>query len=600
MGTFYTAVRQAMVLVGPERRWRWVLLVLLALMMTGFEALGAFLIYLLLSLIGSADGAIELPRVGDLRQAFPGISEQTLLVSVAAGISIFFLLRALFLIARTYTQSRIVENAGARLANKLVRGYMAMPYLFHTRHNSAQLVRNSYDSVKVFTQHVLSPLVTVVAEMFMVAGLLLVMVLVTPLATLLALAALGPLIWLLLRVVQPRMKRLGRRAQANKREALKAVQESLTGVRDIKLLGGERHFARAFARQRTDLARVLFTKSAFGEIPRAMIETSLILVIVVMFVVAVLGGQDLDDMLAVLGLFAYAGFRLQPSVRSIVVSLNDIRFGSAVVEDLTEDLQRVSAAMEAERMRRAGPRRTGEFSNAIEFRDVTFGYLDDGTPALSNVNLTIRRGESLGICGPTGGGKSTLVDLLTGLLEPVTGSILVDGEHLHSDPDWWRTQLGVVSQNVFLLDDTIRNNIAFGVDGEEIDEVRLERCVQRAQLAPVVEQLPEGLDTVVGEAGIRLSGGQRQRVAVARALYREPPVLVFDEGTSALDTATESALVAAIDDLRETSTVVTVAHRLSTVRRADRILVIDRGRIDTMGSYAELLSDSELFRTLAT
>jgi ATP-binding cassette, subfamily B, bacterial PglK len=436
--------------------------------------------------------------------------------------------------------------------------------------------------------------------MLMVLGLLTVMVIVTPWATLLALAALGPLIWLLLRVVQPRMKRLGRQAQANKRDALKAVQESLTGVRDIKLLGGERHFARAFSRQRTRLARVLFTKSAYGEIPRAMIETSLILVIVVMFVAAVVGGQGLDDMLAVLGLFAYAGFRLQPSVRSIVVSLNDIRFGSAVVEDLTEDLQRVTAAMEAERIRRSGRRRTEPFSDAVEFRDVTFGYLDDATPALSHVDLVIRRGESLGICGPTGGGKSTLVDLLTGLLEPSRGAILIDGDDLHTDPDWWRSQLGVVSQTVFLLDDTIRNNIAFGVDEDEIDEQRLRRCVERAQLAPVVDQLDAGLDTVVGEAGVRLSGGQRQRVAVARALYREPPVLVFDEGTSALDTATESALVAAIDDLREASTIVTVAHRLSTVRRADRILVVDGGRIAAEGTYAELLSGSELFRTLAT
>ena len=600
MGTFFSVVRQAMALVGPERRWRWVLLVLLALAMTAFEALGAFLVYLLLSLIGSADGAIELPRVGDLRQVFPDVSEETLLVSVAVGVGVFFLVRALFLIGRTYVQSRIVENAGARLANKLVRGYMAMPYLFHTRNNSAQLVRNSYDSVKVFTQHVLSPLVTMLAELLMVAGLLTVMLVVTPTATLLAFAALGPLIWLLLRVVQPQMKRLGRRAQANKREALKAVQESLTGVRDIKLLGGERHFAKAFARQRTALARVQFTKSAYGEIPRAMIETSLILVIVVMFVVAVVGGQGLDDMLAVLGLFAYAGFRLQPSMRSIVVSLNDVRFGSAVVEDLAQDLERVSAAMDAERIRRAGSRRSGEFTTSIEFRDVTFGYLDDGSPALSHVDLAIRRGESIGICGPTGGGKSTLVDLLTGLLEPATGSILVDGDDLHADPDWWRRQLGVVSQNVFLLDAPIRDNIAFGVDDEEIDEERLQRCVRRAQLEDVVDQLPAGLDTVVGEAGVRLSGGQRQRVAVARALYREPPILVFDEGTSALDTATEAALVAAIDDLREGSTIITVAHRLSTVRRADRILVVDRGRIAAEGTYDELLSGSELFRTLAT
>jgi ATP-binding cassette subfamily C protein len=229
---------------------------------------------------------------------------------------------------------------------------------------------------------------------------------------------------------------------------------------------------------------------------------------------------------------------------------------------------------------------------------VSFRYERGDRPALDGIDLTIERGTSIGVCGPTGGGKSTLVDVIAGLLEPTGGTVRVDGVDIHTDVMSWYEQLGVVSQVVFLIDDTLRNNIALGVPADAIDEGAVERALQLAQLQDVVRELPQGLDTRLGERGTRLSGGQRQRVAIARALYRDPEMIIFDEGTSALDNRTEADLVRAIDELHGHRTLVMVAHRLTTVRHCDRILVIENGRVSDSGTFDELVVRHPLFRSM--
>jgi ATP-binding cassette subfamily C protein len=325
--------------------------------------------------------------------------------------------------------------------------------------------------------------------------------------------------------------------------------------------------------------------------------------VVLLTFAVIASGSSVDEALAAIGLFAYAGLRLQPVLQRIVTSVNSIRSSSAIVDDLAADLAEVRAfgASLGERSDavKTLPR---SFSNRLALEAVRFTYAPDEPsirPALLGIDLTVHRGEFLGICGPTGGGKSTLLDLIVGLLQPTEGTVSVDGHTLDAAPGWWWSQLGVVSQQVFLTDDTLRRNIAFGVPAGEVDEARLARCVERAQLTDMVSALPEGLDTIVGERGIRLSGGQRQRVAVARALYREQPVVVLDEGTSALDGATEAKLIAALDEIAPDRTLIAVAHRLATLRGADRIVVVADGRVNASGTYDELMETSPLFRELA-
>ena len=599
MMIYLRSVGQVLQVLGPERRWRWVVLVLLGVLVTGFEAVGALLVYTLLGLVTGASAGFQLPLVGDVTARFPGTEPRTLQLWVATLVAVFFLVRSGVLIAQRYIQSRLVHNAGAQLASHLMRGYLAMPYLQHTQRNSAELVRNAFDSVQNLVSSVMKPAVEVTSELLLVLGLTLLLLVISPVTTLVALAVLGPTVWVLLAFVQPRLRQLGTASQESRKGSLLAIQQGLGGFRDIRLLGREDEFARTFARHRAVMSRTDYLRNAFSELPRSLIETALVLVIAMVFVVAILAGEGAEAVVSTLGIFAYAGLRLQPSLQKVVGGLNSMRFGQAVLDDLLADRREVDALLEAQRRRREAASEREGFREAIELRGVTFAYAPGAPPAIRGVDLTIRRGEFVGICGPTGGGKSTLVDLITGLLQPDQGEVCVDGVPLEPEPAWWHVQLGVVSQSVFLIDDTLRRNIAFGHRDDQVDEVLLARTVERAQLREVVEQLPDGLDTVVGERGIRLSGGQRQRVAIARALYREPDVIIFDEGTSALDGATEAALVAALDELKTGRTLISVAHRISTVRRADQILVVEGGRIAASGTYSQLLESSDLFRSLA-
>lgn len=599
MVLFFQTARQALRLLGRERRWRWAVVITAAAFVTAFEAIGAVLMFTLLGLVGGEAGGVELPLIGDVYRFFPGVPEQTLLVGAAVVVGVFFVIRAATIIAQQYLQSRIVHNAAANLATHLARGYLAVPYVDHVRHNSAELVRNAFESGQRLVGQVLKPLVDITSELMLVIGMGVVLLVLAPTATLMAILVLGPILWLLLRVIQPRLRHLGRVSQDARRGSLQALQQALGGFRDIRLLGREEEFAGHFRRERRTLARTEYLRTVLSELPRAVIETALVMVIVLIFILALLAGEGVETVLSTLGVFAYAGLRLQPSLRKLVGGLNAIRFGSAILDDLSADKHRVDLALE-ERQRRLEEQPSSiELQRAIEISDVTFAYDTEATPALLGVNLTIRKGEFIGVCGPTGGGKSTLIDIITGLLQPTSGQVLIDGRALTESPFWWHAQLGVVSQSVFLTDDSLRNNIVFGDAQEGVDHERLERAIERAQLLEVVAGLPEGLDTLVGERGVRLSGGQRQRVAVARALYREPSVIIFDEGTSALDSATEAALVTAIDELKAGRTLISVAHRISTVRDADRIIVVDAGRIVGLGSYDELLNHNELFRSLA-
>jgi ATP-binding cassette, subfamily B, bacterial PglK len=591
------SIREALELLGDQRRpWKWLLLVGISLLVAGLEAAGAALIYVLIGLVTMEGAALSLPLVGDLTQRFPDVPLRTLQVGAAIGVGGYFLLRAAVLVGSDYIQARLVQRAGARVADRLVRGYLAMPYLFMTQSNSSELVRNAFDSSQRFVSQVLTPLVVIVTDTIMVVGLTVILLAVSPTATLWSIAVLGPAVWLMLKVVQPRLKALGIRSQTARRESLRSLQHALGGFRDIRLLGNERYFASTFRGHRDELARNEYVKSALAAVPRALMETSLVILIVVVFVAAAVTGEGLEAMASTLGVFAYVGLRLQPTLRQIVGGLNTLRFGSAVLDDLAEDQRRLA---QGQLPREYSRNRAEGLQHAIEVQNVSFAYPPGDSLALQEIDFRIRRGEFIGICGPTGGGKSTLIDLIVGLLEPTQGRILIDGQDLRGQERWWQAQLGVVSQSVFLVDDTLRRNIAFGRADEEVDEEALRRAVSRAQLEDVVAEMALGLDTVVGERGVRLSGGQRQRVAIARALYREPAVIVFDEGTSALDGATEAALVAALDELKSGRTIIAVAHRIATVRHADQILVVSGGHIAASGTYDELLAGSELFRSLA-
>lgn len=587
-------IRQTFDLIGREHPGRWVVLVALALLVSAFEIIGALLVYALLALVVDPGSAVELPLVGDLRGRFPTVDERSLLLSTVVAMAVFFLVRGAVRVAATYVQTRVAQNAGARLSNRLVEGYLRWPYAVHLRRHSAELIRNGHQAVLEMVDQLALPLIRVIAESLLVLGMLVLLTFIAPMATGLAIVVIGSAAGLLLLVVQPKLRYLGTVNHQASKTTLGAMQQALHGLRDIKVLGRESYFAGVYGTSRLEMSRARYLHMTVAQLPSIVIETALLGFILLFFTIALLGGAPAQSTLSVLGLFGYVGLRLQPSLRDIVVGLNSLKYSAAPLEDLHADLERIQAT----------PLQTEglplPFTEALRLDHVTFRYEGAAEEALVAIDLAIRPGEQIGVIGPTGGGKTTLVDVMVGLLEPTDGFVVVDGVDLREHARAWQRNIGIVPQMVFLTDDTLRRNIALGVDDAEVDDDALREAVRLAQLENFVHALPDGLDTKVGERGVRVSGGQRQRIAIARALYRRPSVLLFDEGTSALDNATEAHLMSAVEGLRGERTIILVAHRLSTVRNCDRVVFVEHGRVTGVGSYDELAREHAAFRAMAS
>jgi ATP-binding cassette, subfamily B, bacterial PglK len=593
----WTTIKQAYNLVGRERPLRWVLLSALALVVSGLEMVGALLVYTLLALVADPDGDIDLPLMGDLRERFYGVADDTLLLWVVAAMAVFFLVRAVVKVASKYVQARVAHNAGARLSTRMFEGYLRLPYPMHLTRTTSELIRNGHQAVMETISQVVLPTIRTIAESVIVIGLLVVLVLLAPLASLAAVVVLGGTAVLLLLLVQPRLKTLGRILHREAKTTLSTMQQGLFGIREVKVLGRERSFGRQYGRSRARMAKAAYLREAAGQLPSIAFELSLMAFIMGFFAFTIIRDGGAQDTLSVLGLFAYAGLRLQPSMQVIIQALNSFKFAAAPLADLAHDLQLMADLGETTR-----PAEPLPFREELRVDRVTFRYARTDRDALRGVDLVIHPGEQIGICGPTGGGKTTLTDIIVGLLAPTAGRVLVDGHDL-ADVDVsrrWQANLGIVAQMIFLTDDTLRRNIALGVPDEQIDDEAMREAVTLAQLESFIAELPRGLETTVGERGVRISGGQRQRIAVARALYRRPKVLLFDEGTSSLDNATEAQMMAAIEQLRGDHTIILVAHRLTTVRRSDRILFLEHGKVTGLGTYVELQRTNLAFRQMAS
>ena len=518
------------------------------------------------------------------------------------GVWLIVLFSALFIVKNamvfglTHLVNLVVHLAAADFILCLHRVYTRRSLLFHTRNNSAVLLRNldsgardSFECIRIFLLMVLDFLLMAVA-----IALLLV---VEPLVTL-QLAALMLVVGLVYyKLAAPAFRRWGEKTMELQGHLIRWINQSFDGIRDVKILNAHEHVNQHVG----DLARergiFLSWANSSLQIPRLLIETVVMIVLVLLASWLMSARGSTAEAAGLLGLFGMAALRIMPSVNRILSNATNLKHRAAYIEALHHDYTMVEDAgtNEERQIDRVGL----EFNDGIEFDRVSFHYDGTETPVVSDINLTIPKGFKVGIVGPSGAGKTTLVDLFLGLLVPRSGRLLIDGKDIHDNLRAWQDLIGYVPQQPFLIDDTLRRNIAFGLDDEEIDEHRLEIVVASTDLGGVVEDLEHGLNSMLGEKGVRISGGQRQRVAVARALYRNPAVLVFDEPTSALDNQSEAEFVNTIERQSEAGkTILVVAHRLSTVRRCDVIVFLKNGRIAGQGNLNELMQSNDEFREL--
>ncbi len=584
-------------LIPAGQRAKWLLVALMGIVAAGAESVAALVVAALIAAMTSLDGAaLVLPVLGDVTEWLPGGTPEGQLQTLALIAGGFFIIRASVQLVRAYVQSRIAARAGSRISARLFRGYLALPYSFHISHNSSELIRNASWAADEVVTNYLMPIASIITQTFMLIFLLAVLIAAAPTITAATIGILVPLTILVVQSVRPALRRLGHVSKRTVQESINTLQQSLHGIRDVKVLGRERFFGRDFRDSREELARARYLSVSFGLVPAVSIET-LVIVIIVSFVAVTSSSGVGTFALPTIGLFAYAGLRMMPATSSVVSSVNKIRYGHAVAEAVAESLNEIDEAAEM-----PPPLRDVEtlsLNSALQLTNVNFSYSED-QQTLVDINLSIKRGESVGIVGETGAGKSTLLDLVLGLLAPSSGTVSVDGTPIRDNLRGWHSTIGLVPQSIYLLDDTIRRNIGYGLADDQIDESAVADAVKLAQLESFIDSLPDGLDTIVGERGVRLSGGQRQRVAIARALYRRPSVLILDEGTASLDNVTEAELLRAIEDLRGEHTILTVAHRLTTVRNCDQIILLEDGRITDQGTYEELQNRNPTFKRMTS
>ncbi|OYQ63088.1 ABC transporter ATP-binding protein [Pseudanabaena sp. SR411] len=486
-----------------------------------------------------------------------------------------------------------------RLSLRLLHSYLAAPYTFHLKRNTATLIQCVLKDTETFCNGLLMPLLTSISNIFVTIGLVILLIATSPIAVILISLCLlfG---YATIRVLKDRLWRWGKDGSDASTEIIRTINHSLGGIKETRIIGCEQYFEKQLEFQTKKMATSTTKAVTFSTFPRYLIEGLFMTFLVVFTLLFLLINREKPQMVtSVLGIFALASFRLMPAVGNLLGTVNGVRYNSYVLDKLYLDLKEqeeldskilveIPLSSDTEKQLH-GKRSVVPFLNEIILEKITYRYPDVEENALNEISLTIKRGQSIGLIGRSGAGKTTLVDVILGLLTPQSGDIQVDGKSIYQDLRSWQNLIGYVPQSIFLTDDTLERNIAFGVPDHLIDAEKLQQAIQSVQLSELVEQLPDGIQTVLGERGVRLSGGQRQRVGIARALYHQRELLVLDEATAALDNETESLVSDAIKALGGNKTIIIIAHRLSTIQHCDRIYKLERGRILQSGSYEEVV-----------
>ena len=568
------------VLEAGEKRY---LASIFALIFVGtvLETFSVGLMIPVLSVIASDSSEISL-----LFFTYTPTMDKSHLIQIAVGLMlVVFLFKNLFLAWSIWIQRGFLTRVSSRVAARLLEIYIRQPYEFHLSKNSSRLIRNAQDA-PILVAGGIEPILTIVTEGLIALALVSVLVVIEPVGTVSVIGLLLLATFVFQRFFDHRLQRWGEERQAQKGLIIQTIQQGLGAVKDVRVLGRENWFITEHRDRQIVDAGLLRRINTVQAIPRLWLEIMAMTGLSGLVLIMLATGKDIDAIIPTVGLFALTAFRVLPSVNKIVSSKQGLRVSRSTIETIHHDLGLPEEADTSYRDRSFG------FSE-VSTTGLSFKYESSESEVISHVEVTVRSGEAVGFVGQSGSGKSTLIDIMLGLLSPQSGSVLINGQDLSLVKSAWQKSIGYIPQTIFLMDDSLRRNIAIGIADNEIDEFATREALKSAQLEDFVASLPEGLDTVVGERGVRLSGGQRQRIGIARALYHRPSVLVLDEATSSLDTETEHEVMKAVQALQGDKTVIIVAHRLSTVEYCDRLYRLDAGRIVDEGTFDEVMNRSQ-------
>lgn len=493
---------------------------------------------------------------------------------------------------------RVTSLCGHTLSERLFAGYLAQPYAFYLQRNSAELVNTLFAEINRLIVGVLLPTIEIIAKGAVILAILILLVIIDPVLAFGVAFVMGGIYSLIFVAIRRLLTRIGKESVAAGANRIKIANEAFGGIKELKIIGHEENFIRRYSVPSRMLAERQAASQSLAKLPKYLLEV-IAFGGVLMITLLLLGKQQaLSQVLPIIAVYAFAGYRLLPAVQQTYSNIAIIRYNLPALEAVFRD-----AGPYVEHLANADKETKGVLAlrKEIVFNDVTYQYPGASNPSVVGISLSITANTTVAFVGPTGSGKTTAVDILLGLLEPQSGSLQADSFSVNDkNIRAWQRNLGYVPQQIFLSDDTIAHNIAFGVEEKDIDMQAVEAAARIARIHEfIISELPEGYQTIVGERGVRLSGGQRQRIGIARALYRNPEVLILDEATSALDGITESAIMDALAQLAHKKTIIMIAHRLATVRACDKIFILEKGQMTAQGTFSELMEISPLFRNLA-
>ncbi len=553
------------------------LIILIILMIIGllFEMIGVGIIIPVLGIIMNSEVINNYPF---LKPYFISTNEQfhkEKIIVISLILLVFiYLIKTIYLMFLAWKQSKISSYLSSHLAKKLFSGYLELPYIFHTQRNSSDLIRNIQSEVNYFN-NIAQSFITLTTEISGIIGIAFMLLLIEPLGAISVSGFLIIFAFVFYRLIRNKLLRWGYQRQIEEGSLSRILNEGFGSIKISKLMNRTSYFIKLFRKTSDQKARTYSTIFAFQQFPRMYIEFMGVLSISVFILIMTLTSRPIETLLPIIGVFVVAAFRLMPSVNRIMGSLQNIRAAKPVIELLFQEF----VIINENNTKIDNNSKTIKFNNCIEIDSLYYSYPSSNRNILENVSLKINKGESVGLIGPSGSGKSTLIDIIIGLFKPTSGLILVDGNPITENLTEWKNKIGYVSQFIYLTDDTIKNNIAFGLADEDIDDKAVIAALKMAQLEEYIESLPYGVLTKVGEQGVQLSGGQRQRIGIARALYNNPDILILDEATSALDTHTEKEVMESINSFKGKKTIIIITHRLTTISNCDKIFKIENGSI---------------------
>ncbi len=561
-----------------------------------------FLVLAILDLVGIGLIAPYIAIVADVDTASVALDKITEIFSLSRDRNLLlhtlsyvllsiFIIKTIFAIWINKSIIQFSENQQARLKSFLMQAYQSLPYTEYISRNSSEYIYSIQQLTSQYSGQVVLPLLRTVSDGMVALFILTLLAFQNIFALTLLVFLLGLMIVLNDVFFRDSLKIYGEKINNASAITIQGVREGMDGLKEIRILGKEQYFYQMVHKNAKEQAFFGTKALTLSMIPKYMLELTMISFVVLFVLTTLLLENNIETLLPTLSVFGVASLRLFPAANTLIQSLIQIRYSRDSVLRLYNDQYKLKqlTGIEDHLVSAQIPKQL----QVLKLDRVSFTYPHSEFKALNEISLEIKAGESIGLIGPSGSGKTTLVDMLLGLLEPQQGSIQFNGEEVETVLQQWRSQAAYIPQQVFLIDDTLRHNVAFGIANDEIDNDRLQESLRQSKLIEVVNQLPQGIETVLGERGVRLSGGQRQRVALARAFYHGRDVLVMDEATSALDDQTEQEIVKEINQFKGKKTMIVIAHRLTTLKHCDRIYKLESGRVTAVGSYKELIEDAK-------